>query len=225
MNRVNQQEADQNPEATLYIGNLDENVTEAILYELMLQAGPIVHINLPKDRVSQTHQGYGFVEYKTEADANYAASIMNQIWLFGKSIRVSKSASDKQNGFEIGATLFVGSLDPLVDESTLQQTFSVFGPFAKPPRISRDTDGSSKGYGFVSFTDFEHSDRALESMDKQYLMNQQITVTYAFKHDGKGGRHGDETERLLALQAKKNQYIVPQQAIQAPPPGATSRRG
>lgn len=132
MNRVNQQEADQNPEATLYIGNLDENVTEAILYELMLQAGPIVHINLPKDRVSQTHQGYGFVEYKTEADANYAASIMNQIWLFGKSIRVSKSASDKQNGFEIGATLFVGSLDPLVDESTLQQTFSVFGPFAKP---------------------------------------------------------------------------------------------
>lgn len=223
MNRLNQQEGDHNPEATLYIGNLDENVTEAILYELMLQAGPIVHINLPKDRVTFAHQGYGFVEYKTEADANYATSVMNQIYLFGKAIRVNKSASDKQNGVEVGATLFVGSLDPQVDEATLQQTFSVFGPFERPPKVHRHDDDTSKGYGFVYFNDFEHSDKALESMDKQYLMNQQISVSYAFKHDGKGGKHGDETERLLAQQAKKNQYTVPQQSIQAPPPTNTRK--
>ena len=56
----------------------------------MLQAGRIVNVHLPKDRVTQTHQGYGFVEFISEEDAEYAARIMNQVRLFGKPIRVNK---------------------------------------------------------------------------------------------------------------------------------------
>lgn len=36
-----------------------------------------------------THQGYGFCEFLTEEDADYACKIMNQIKLFGKPIRVN----------------------------------------------------------------------------------------------------------------------------------------
>lgn len=56
----------------------------------MLQAGPVANVHLPKDRVSMTHQGYGFCEFLTEDDAEYACKIMNQIKLFGKPIRVNK---------------------------------------------------------------------------------------------------------------------------------------
>jgi splicing factor 3B subunit 4 len=35
-------------------------------------------------------------------------------------------------------------------------------------------------------------------------MNKQISVQYAYKKDGKGERHGDEAERMLAAEAKKN---------------------
>jgi RNA recognition motif-containing protein len=56
----------------------------------MLQAGRIVNVHLPKDRVTQTHQGYGFVEFISEEDAEYAARIMNQVRLYGKPIRVNK---------------------------------------------------------------------------------------------------------------------------------------
>lgn len=49
---------ERNQEATCYIGNLDERVTDEIVWELMLQAGPIAHVYLPKDRISQMHQGY-----------------------------------------------------------------------------------------------------------------------------------------------------------------------
>jgi splicing factor 3B subunit 4 len=74
----------------------------------------------------------------------------------------------------------------------------------------------SKGYGFVSYTDFEASDAALESMNGQFLMNKPITCQYAFKKDGKGERHGTEAERMLAAQARKNNALP----VSARPPPA-----
>jgi hypothetical protein len=43
---------DRNQEATIYVGNVDERATEALIWELFLQAGPVVNVFLPKDRVS-----------------------------------------------------------------------------------------------------------------------------------------------------------------------------
>lgn len=46
-----------NSDATIYVGGLDEKVTDAILWELFVQAGPVVSVNMPKDRVTSSHQG------------------------------------------------------------------------------------------------------------------------------------------------------------------------
>ncbi|RIB26043.1 hypothetical protein C2G38_2012660 [Gigaspora rosea] len=198
---------ERNQDATVYIGNLDERCTEALIWELMLQAGPVVNVHLPKDRVTQTHQGYGFCEYMSEEDADYSIKIMNQIKLYGKPIRVNKATSDKKN-LDVGASLFIGNLDPDVDEKMLYDTFSAFGVIVQTPKIARDPDtGNSKGYGFISYDNFDSSDAAIDAMNGQYLMNKSITVSYAFKKDGKGERHGSAAERLLAAQAKKNQSL------------------
>jgi splicing factor 3B subunit 4 len=204
---------EQDKEATVYIGNLDERVTDPLIWELMLQAGRIVNVHLPKDRVTQTHQGYGFVEFQTEEDAEYAAKVMNQVRLFGKPIRVNKASADKQKTLEVGAELFVGNLDPMVDEKALYDTFSKFGSLIAPPKIARDDANLSKGYGFVSFADFDSSDEAIANMNGQYLMNKEITVGYAYKKDGKGERHGDEAERRLVQQAKKHHVQLPVQQL------------
>ena len=52
-----------------------------------------VNVHMPKDRISLTHQGYGFVEFLSEEDADYAIRIMNMIKLYGKPIRVNKVSS------------------------------------------------------------------------------------------------------------------------------------
>jgi splicing factor 3B subunit 4 len=187
----------------------------------MLQAGRIVNVHLPKDRVTQTHQGYGFVEFISEEDAEYAARIMNQVRLYGKPIRVNKASADKQKSVEVGAELFVGNLDPMVTEQVLYDTFGRFGGLIAAPKvrvfslilsyiytnhtkIARDEANLSKGYGFVSFSNFEASDEAIANMNAQYLMNKEISVQYAYKKDGKGERHGDQAERMLAAQARKH---------------------
>lgn len=126
---------EQDKEATVYIGNLDERVTDSLVWELMLQAGRIVNLHLPKDRVTQTHQGYGFVEFTSEEDAEYAARIMNQIRLYGKPIRVNKASADKVRIVEVGAELFVGNLDAMVTEQMLYETFSRFGTLVSMPKV------------------------------------------------------------------------------------------
>ncbi|CAK0905485.1 unnamed protein product, partial [Prorocentrum cordatum] len=193
---------DRNQEATIYVGNLDPKVDEEILWEVMLQAGPIANVHLPKDKITNTHQGYGFVEFKNEEDADYAVKILNMIRLFGKPIRCNKSSQDKKTS-EVGANLFVGNLEPEVDEKMLYDTFSAFGVllFAK---IMRDPDvGSSRGFGFISFDSFEGSDAALAGMNGQFLCNRPISVSYAYKKETKGERHGSAAERLLAANRPK----------------------
>ena len=39
-------------------------------------------------------------------------------------------------------------------------------------------------------------------MNGQYLMNRQLSISYAFKKDTRGERHGTPAERLLAAQAR-----------------------
>lgn len=200
---------ERNQDATVYVGNLEDRVTDALLWELMLQAGPVVNVHLPKDRVTQLHQGYGFVEFMTEEDADYAIKIMNMVKLYGKPLRVNKKAMGNVRQTDVGANLFIGNLDPDVDEKILYDTFSAFGVILQTPKVARDPDtGNPKGYGFVSFDNFESSDAAIEAMNGQYLANKPITVQYALKKDGKGERHGSAAERLLAAQAKKNAPVT-----------------
>ena len=121
---------------------------------------------MPKDRVTQTHQGYGFVEFLSEEDADYAIKILNMIKLYGKPgsflqsendpdrptdpwlkilVRVNKASSHQKN-LDVGANLFVGNLDPEIDEKLLYDTFSAFGVILQTPKIMRDPDtGNSKG--------------------------------------------------------------------------------
>ncbi|KAH7318540.1 hypothetical protein B0I35DRAFT_451349 [Stachybotrys elegans] len=221
---------EQDKDATVYIGNIDERATPAMIYEIMLQTGAIHNIHMPRDRVTQSHQGFGFVEFRTPSDAEYAANIMNGIKLYGKSLRVNKASADKQKAAEVGAELFVGNLDPMVDEKILYDTFSRFGPLLSLPKVAREESGASKGFAFVSFADFDSSDAAVANLNGQYILSKEVSVQYAFKKDGKGERHGDGAERELAAQAKKRNIVpeaqpVPQAFLmngppQAPPPVA-----
>lgn len=210
--------AERNQDATIYVGGLDEKVSETILWELFVQAGPVVNVHMPKDRITQNHQGYGFIEFMSEEDADYAIKIMNMIKLYGKPIRVNKASAHQKN-LDIGANLFIGNLDPEVDEKLLYDTFSAFGIILQVPKIMRDNDtNSSKGFAFINFASFDAADAALEAMNGQYLCNRPITISYAFKKDSKGERHGSEAERFLAAQNPLPQAERPHQLFADAPP-------
>ena len=65
--------------------------------------------------------------------------VLNMVKLFGKPVRVNKASSDKR-ALDVGANLFVGNLDPDVDEKVLFDTFSAFGVIVNTPKVMRDPD-------------------------------------------------------------------------------------
>ncbi|CDJ47980.1 splicing factor, putative [Eimeria brunetti] len=117
---------ERNQEATLYVGNIDAQVDEDLLWELFSQAGIVRLVNIPKDKVTGAHQGYAFVEFESETDADFALKLMGMVKMYGKPLRLSKAAHDRRT-FDVGANLFVGNLDPDLDEKVLFDTFSSFG--------------------------------------------------------------------------------------------------
>ena len=199
--------ADRNQEATVYVANLDERCTDDILWELFTQFGVVVHVYIPRDRIAHTQSGYGFVEFQTEQDADYAVNVMAGVKLFGKQLKINKASQNKQV-FDIGANLYIANLDSSVDERTLQETFAGFGRVLQI-KLGRDNDtGMPRGFAFINFDSFEAADAAIEAMNGQFIHNRPISVAYAYKKDGKPGeRHGTPAERLLAEQARKNNVV------------------
>lgn len=83
---------------TLFIRNLDQKVTEELLFELFLQAGPLVRTKIPKDPDGK-QKTFGFVIFKHEVSVPYAMQLLDRTVLFGKSIHVQfRSGSSHGNG-------------------------------------------------------------------------------------------------------------------------------
>lgn len=219
-------DSERNIKATLYFGNVDAQANEVLMYELFVQFGPIKSLNMPKDRILGTHQGFGFVEYKSVADADYTLEILKGVRLYGKHLRLKKadlktntSTSQGVAGagllsphyIDVGAKVFINNLNPMVDSQFLYDTFLKFGTLIKRPEVQIDSQsGESQGYAFITFQDFSASDKAIEKMNGSYLMNSKVRLTYAFKEDASGKKvaHGDSIERKLAENAKANKVIV-----------------
>ena len=69
-----------------------------------------------------------------------------------------------------------------------------------PFQIMRDPEtGNSKGFAFINFASFEASDAAMEAMNGQYLCNRPITISYAFKKESKGERHGSAAGMMILM--------------------------
>ena len=158
-----------------------------------------MHVHIPRDKVTNEHQNYGFVEFKSEHDADYSIKILHMIKLFGRDIKVNKASQDKRTQ-EVGANIFVGNIASSVDEKQLKDVFSQFG-IVLSTKVMRDPEsGKSKQYGFVSFDNFESSDAAIAQMNGQYLGGKPIDVSYSYKKEGagQGDKHGNVSERVLA---------------------------
>jgi nucleolysin TIA-1/TIAR len=82
---------------------------------------------------------------------------------------------DTSNHFHI----FVGDLSNEVNDEVLLQAFSTFGVVSEARVMWDMKTGRSRGYGFVAFRDRTDAERALSSMDGEWLGSRAIRCNWA----------------------------------------------
>lgn len=203
---------------TVYVGNIDPRITKEQLYELFIQINPVLRIKYPKDKVLQAYQGYAFIEFYNQGDAQYAIKIMNNtVRLYDRLIKVRQvtnstgttnlpSNISKDMILPI-AKLFIKNLADSIDSDQLVKIFNKFGKLIREPEIFYLSNGKLK-CAYVYFEDFEKADLAIKSLNNQLVANNRITVDYAFKENGKGNaKYGDDVDRLLNKEALKHNML------------------
>jgi RNA recognition motif-containing protein len=175
--------------ARIYIGNLGRAITDQLLYSIFACMGPILECKVIMDRQGQS-AGYGFVGYADRATAQKAIEAFHGRWIYDSELRVdwakgtsggagvSSDASTRPPQPSSKYTLFVGDLDPAIQDDTLLQAFSQFGPCTEA-RVMLDQAGRSRRFGFVGYDLKEHAQLALDTMNGQFLGSKAVRINWA----------------------------------------------
>eukprot|EP00250_Pteridium_aquilinum_P000183 c10207_g1_i1 orf=197-757(+) len=147
-----------NPEATVFIGNLDDKVDERALYEIMIQAGPLVDIYVPRDKETKRHKGYAFAEFTCEESAQYAVSLFSGlVSLQKKLVRFSISGQDKQVSSQDKLRHEGFNASPL-ESSNLSQRINPLSQFSPGSFPSLAVDNGFSGAGQrLNFSPLAHA--------------------------------------------------------------------
>ncbi|XP_011074396.1 polyadenylate-binding protein 8-like [Sesamum indicum] len=160
---------------SLYVGDLDLNVTDSQLYDLFNQVGQVVSVRVCRDLSTRRSLGYGYVNYSNPQDAARALEVLNFTPLNNKSIRVMYSHRDPSIRKSGTANIFIKNLDKTIDNKALHDTFSSFGNILSC-KIATDPNGQSKGYGFVQFDSEDAAQSAIDKLNGMLINDKQVYV-------------------------------------------------
>jgi nucleolysin TIA-1/TIAR len=180
----------------LYVGGLDARVTEEVLKQIFETSGHVQNVKIIPDK---NGLNYGFVEYDDPGAAERAMQTLNGRRIHQSEIRVNwayqsntSTKEDTSSHFHI----FVGDLSNEVNDEILHQAFSIFGTISEARVMWDMKTGRSRGYGFVAFRDRADAEKALNSMDGEWLGSRAIRCNWA---NQKGQPSISQQQAMLAM--------------------------
>lgn len=161
--------------ASLYVGELDVSVTEAMLYELFSSIGQVASIRVCRDAVTRRSLGYAYVNYNNTGDGERALEDLNYTLIKGKPCRIMWSQRDPALRKTGQGNVFIKNLDSAIDNKALHDTFAAFGNILSC-KVAQDELGNSKGYGFVHYETADAANNAIKHVNGMLLNDKKVFV-------------------------------------------------
>ncbi|OWT37237.1 polyadenylate-binding protein, cytoplasmic and nuclear [Cryptococcus neoformans Bt1] len=181
--------------ASLYVGELDPSVTEAMLFEIFNMIGPVASIRVCRDAVTRRSLGYAYVNYLNAADGERALEHLNYSLIKGQSCRIMWSQRDPALRKTGQGNIFIKNLDQSIDNKALHDTFAAFGDILSC-KVGTDENGKSRGFAFVHYSTGEAADAAIKAVNGMLLNDKKVYV----------GHHVGKKERLSKVEELRAQF-------------------
>ncbi|KAK4502213.1 hypothetical protein PRZ48_005638 [Zasmidium cellare] len=181
--------------ASLYVGELDPSVTEAMLFELFSSIGQVASIRVCRDAVTRRSLGYAYVNYNSASDGERALEELNYTLIKGKPCRIMWSQRDPALRKTGQGNVFIKNLDAAIDNKALHDTFAAFGNILSC-KVAVDEHSNSKGYGFVHYETAEAANQAIKSVNGMLLNEKKVFV----------GHHIPKKDRMSKFEEMKANF-------------------
>ncbi|MBA0599265.1 hypothetical protein Gorai_005495 [Gossypium raimondii] len=160
--------------ASLYVGDLDPDVTETDLINKFSAIAPVSSLRLCRCLRTRKSLRYAYINFFSHFHARKAFACLNHTDLKGKPMRIMWSQRDPfPRKIGIG-NLFVKNLDPSISSACLEGIFCRFGTILSC-KIAEE-NGKSKGFGFVQFDSEGSAMAAMTALHDTMLEGRKLYV-------------------------------------------------
>lgn len=217
---VDEEATDGAESTTVYVKNLNFRTTEDALKHVFEESiGNVRSVRIPtkagsvkavrgagsNDKSIRQSMGYGFVEFKSDAAARKALSVLQGKVIDGHDIdlKISKRNASTQKSAggkkKPSTKIIVRNVPFQASRTEILQLFGSFGQL-KTVRLPKKFDGGHRGFAFVEFTGAKEALNAMKALASTHLYGRHLVLEWA---DDKGDID------TLREKAKRDSTAVP----------------